>query len=226
MGRNTDLRTADGARLGAYEATPSGPSNGGIVVVQEVFGVNHHIRSVADRFVAAGYTALAPAIFDRVEKNVELAYDDDGMARGVALAKKISQEQHLASVEAAIEALAKSGPVAVVGFCLGGSLAYGAATRSRHLSASVCYYGGNIADMLGTSLLCPVMLHFGEKDAHIPLSAVDKIKVAHPDLPIYTYPEAGHGFNCDERSAYHKESADLAWSRMLAFLAQELDKDK
>lgn len=222
MGEMIELATSDGATIGAYKAMPSALPHGGIVVVQEIFGVNPHIRSVTDRFAAAGYAALAPAIFDRAERGVELNYDDDGMARGSALAGKISRDQHLASIDAAIAELAKSGAVGIVGFCLGGSLAYAAATHSTALSAAVGYYGGFIADIAPASLKCPVILHFGEKDQHLPPEKVEAVKRAHPDMPIYTYPNAGHGFNCDARASFDKESADLAWRRTMAFLEQEL----
>lgn len=214
------LKTADGAKIAAYKALPASAPKGGIVVVQEVFGVNHHIRAVADRFAAEGYVALAPAIFDRAEKGVELTYDESGMSRGIALARQIPLDQHFLSIEAAIEDLTSTGPIGIVGFCLGGTLAFAAATRSEFLSAAVGYYGGMIAEMAVTELNCPVELHFGERDQHIPAADVAKIKAAFPAVPVYTYP-AGHGFNCDERASYDKPSADLAWTRTLTFLERE-----
>lgn len=220
-----ELKAADGARIGAYKASPDSAPKGGIVVVQEIFGVNHHIRSVADRFAAAGYVALAPAIFDRAEKGVELAYDEPGMTRGMGLAKKIPFGQHFLSIEAAIEALADAGPIGIVGFCLGGTLAFAAAAQSEFLSAAVGYYGGGIAGMAPTDLNCPIELHFGEHDDHIPAADIAKIKASYPDVPVYTYP-AGHGFNCDERASYDKPSADLAWTRTMVFLAHEMGKPK
>ena len=223
MGTMIDLKTSDGATIGAYKATPTGPSKGGIVVVQEIFGVNHHIQSMTDRVAAAGYTALAPALFDRAERGVELTYDAPGMKRGMELASKIPQDQHLASVLAAIDALASEGPVGIVGFCLGGTLAYAAAARSGHLAAAVGFYGGGIAKMVGAKPLCPIELHFGEHDDHIPMSDIEAIKAAHPDIPVYTYP-AGHGFNCDERGSYDKPSAEAAWTRALAFFAGHMSR--
>ena len=221
MGSMIDLHTADGATIGAYKAIPSGPSKGGVVVVQEIFGVNHHIKSIADRFAAAGYTALAPALFDRAERGLELSYDAAGMKRGMEVVTKIPQEQHLASVLAAIDALAPEGPVGIVGFCLGGTLAYAAAANSDRLGAAVGFYGGGIAKMVGAKPHCPIELHFGEKDDHIPVSDVDAIKAARPEIPVHTYP-AGHGFNCDERGSYDKPSADAAWARTMAFLSETL----
>ena len=224
MGTTIDLITRDGATIAGYRATPDGASKAGIVVVQEIFGLNAHIRSIADRLAALGYTALAPAIFDRAERGVELPYDGEGMKRGVALARGIAQDQHLLSVEAAIDALAAEGPVGVVGFCLGGTLAFAAATKSPRLAAAVGFYGGGIAAMLGThppKPLCPVELHFGEHDDHISADDIAKVKGAYPDMPIYTY-DAGHGFNCDARGSYDKPSADEAWTRTLAFFKDHL----
>ena len=223
MGEMIDLRTSDGATIGAYEARPAGPSKGGIVVVQEIFGVNHHIKSITDRAAAAGYTSLAPALFDRAERGVELAYDAPGMKRGMELASKIPQEQHLASVLAAIDALASEGPVGIIGFCLGGTLAYAAAANSDKLGAAVGFYGGGIAKIVAAKPHCPVELHFGEQDDHIPVADIDAIKAAHPEIPVYTYP-AGHGFNCDERGSYDKPSADAAWARAFAFFAEHLSR--
>ena len=221
MGEMIALKAADGVTIGAYKAVPPKSPKGGLVVVQEIFGVNHHIRSVADRFAEEGYVALAPALFDRVKKNVELAYDEEGMAQGSEWARKITPDQHYLSIEAAIEHLAGDGSIGIVGFCLGGTLAFAAAMRSEFLSASVGYYGGGIADMKIASPNCPVELHFGENDTHIPRDKIEKVKRDYPEIPVFTYP-AGHGFNCDERASYDKASAGLAWTRTLSFLARNM----
>jgi carboxymethylenebutenolidase len=221
MGETITLKTADGAVISAYRARPSGTPKGGIVVVQEIFGVNHHIRAVADRFAAAGYLAVAPAIFDRVEKNVELPYDADGIARGYALAQKSPTPAALRDIAAAAAVAAEGGKVGVVGFCWGGSLAYATAAHPGAITAAVGYYGGTIAKDLQATLHVPVELHFGAKDEHIPLGDVERIGRAHPDVAIYVY-DAGHGFNCDERGSYDKASADLAWGRTLAFFGKHL----
>jgi carboxymethylenebutenolidase len=221
MGETLTLTTADGASISAYQATPTGTPKGGIVVLQEIFGVNAHIRSVADRFAAAGYLAVAPALFDRVEPGVELGYDGEGMGRGMALMKQTSQDKALQDVAAAVGVAAKAGPVGVVGFCWGGTLAYAAATHLDTLAAAVGYYGGGIAGIVAEKLHCPVELHFGEKDDHIPMPDIEKIRHAHPGMPVYTYP-AGHGFNCDMRGSYDKASADLAWTRTLEFFGRHV----
>ncbi len=224
MSTTIDLTTTDNVTIAAYKAMPQGTSKAGIVVLQEVFGVNPHIRSIADRLAAQGYTALAPAIFDRAERGVELPYDGESIKRGVALAYSIPQDRHLLSIEAAIDALAAHGPVGILGFCLGGTLSFAAAAKSPRLAAAVGFYGGGIAAMLGEhppKPLCPVELHFGEHDDFIPPDDIAKVRRAYPDMPIYTY-DAGHGFNCDARGSYHKPSADQAWSRTLAFFEQHL----
>lgn len=220
MGEMVEFDTEDATVIGAYKAAPSGAPKGGLVVVQEVFGVNRHIQTVADRFAAKGYAVLAPALFDWVERGVQLDYDEAGMTRGMDIANGISAAQHVMAIDAAIDEMAAFGPVGIVGFCLGGTLAYAAAARNASLKAAVCYYGGGIAAMAGSDLLCPVMMHFGETDPHIPVSDVETLRAAHPGSAIFTYP-AGHGFNCDERASYDKPSADQAWTRTLAFLEKE-----
>lgn len=217
MGQNTTLQTRTGASVGAYVAEPSGTPRGGLVVLQEIFGVNSHIRDVADRFAGDGYLAVAPALFDRVRPNVQLGYDDEGMKIGVATMQQVAQADALADIQAAIERASEAGKVGVVGYCWGGTLAFAAACSLSGLSAAVGYYGGGIASDLNRTPKVPVMLHFGEQDGHIPMSDVEKIRTTYPDVPIYTYP-AGHGFNCDQRGSYDKGSADLALSRTLAFL--------
>jgi carboxymethylenebutenolidase len=221
MGEILTLKTSDGVDISAYKAMPEGEPKGGMVVLQEIFGVNHHIRSVADRFAAAGYVAVAPALFDRVEKGVELAYDEAGIGRGFGLAQKSSQEAALRDISAAIALASEGGKVGIVGFCWGGTLSYASATHLDTLAAAVGYYGGQIAAIVKERLHCPVELHFGETDAHIPMTDVEKIRHAHPGMAVYTYP-AGHGFNCDERGSYDKASADLAWSRTLEFFGRHI----
>lgn len=221
MGTNIRLTTRDGATIGAYRAEPAGTPRGGIVVLQEIFGVNPHIRRVADGYAAQGYLAVAPALFDRVKPDVELAYDPAGMQAGVALMKDTTQDDALQDIAAAVAEAATAGKVGVVGFCWGGTLAYAAAAHLPGLAAAVGYYGGGTASMLDSKPTVPVMLHFGEQDGHIPLTDVEKIRAALPDVPVYTYP-AGHGFNCDARDSYDKPSADLALSRTLPFLREHV----
>jgi carboxymethylenebutenolidase len=213
------LKADDGHELAAYVARPSGSVSRAVVVIQEIFGVNRHIRSVVDGFAQDGYLAIAPALFDRVERGVELAYTPDDMKRGFSIASKIGMEDALRDVATAAEYAASqlgNEHVGVVGYCWGGSLAWVAATRLR-VNAAVGYYGGRIAQYANEKANCPVMLHFGAKDPHIPASEIDKIRAAHPDVPIYMY-DAGHGFNCEERKDFDPRSAALARTRTLDFL--------
>jgi carboxymethylenebutenolidase len=212
---------ADGHQLSMYRADPAGRPRGGLVVVQEIFGVNSHIRAVCDDYVAEGYVAVAPALFDRAERDVELGYQSDDVTRGRAIREKVSLEQALADVEAAAKEVAGAGPIGVVGYCWGGTVAWIAATRSRTFAAAVSYYGGGVPDLADEQPNCPVQLHFGEQDHAIPLAGVERLKATHPELPVYVYP-AGHGFNCDQRSSYHAESARLARERTLSFLREHI----
>jgi carboxymethylenebutenolidase len=221
MGTTTQVTAADGHQLSVYRAEPSGRTRGGLVIAQEIFGVNSHIRAICDGYAADGYLAVAPALFDRVERGVELGYGDDDIARGRKLREPISLEQALMDVEAAKGELDAAGKVGVIGYCWGGSIAWVAATRSESFAATVGYYGGSVPDLAGEQPNCPVLLHFGEQDQSIPIAGVEKVKAAHPEVPVYVYP-AGHGFNCDQRGSYHAESARLARERTLAFLHEHL----
>jgi carboxymethylenebutenolidase len=221
MGENINLTAKDGATIGAYRSAPADEPKGGMVVLQEIFGVNHHIRAVADRYAAAGYLAIAPALFDRVEPGVELGYGEADRPRAMDIRGKTKLEETLADIEAAVALAAAGGSVGVVGYCWGGTLAWAAATRLSGISAAVGYYGGGIAGMLNEQPRAPVMLHFGERDKHIPLSDVEKIRTAHPEIPVFVYP-ADHGFNCDERESYDAASAKEAQARTFAFFAENL----
>ena len=190
-----------------------------MIVLQEIFGVNSHIRSVADRYAQEGFLAVAPALFDRVVPGVELEYTDEGRQQGISLAGKLSPEAVLRDIEAAIvhaRGAVRSGKVAVVGYCLGGSYAWLSATRLSP-DAAVGYYGSKIAAAVGEEPRCPVILHFGRNDKGIPLEQVEKIQAARPGLPVYLY-EAGHGFNRDGSPAFVGEAAGLAFSRTLELL--------
>lgn len=216
------LRAADGFAFGVYESLPSGAPRGAVVVVQEIFGVNAHIREVADGFAAEGYAALAPALFDRVERDVELGYDEDGIRRGRALAfRDEGREDALRDLQATVEEASKYGNAGMVGYCYGGLLTWLSACALDGLACASGYYGGGIAGTLDRAPKCPLILHFGALDAHIPLADVDKIKAAAPDVPVYIY-EADHGFNCDHRPSHDAEAAALARQRTLALFAEHL----
>ena len=213
-----ELEASDGHKFGAYRAQPDGDTRAGLVVIQEIFGVNSHIRNVADRFAAVGFDALAPALFDRAERGLELGYQPDDIDRGRAVRGQLSNDQALLDLDAAIRFLARTGrPVALVGYCWGGSLAWAAATRLQGLAGAVSYYGGEVAKMADEQPHCPVLLHFGETDQSIPIEHAETVRAKHPDLALFIYP-AGHGFSCDERGSFHAPSAELALERTLAFL--------
>jgi carboxymethylenebutenolidase len=222
MGKTLELTAADGHKLSAYRADPGGAPKGAIVVIQEIFGVNHHIRNVTDKFAAEGYVAIAPALFDRAQRGVEVGYDAASIAIGREIRGKIKDGDMLADTQAAIDAVSGVGKVAVVGYCLGGTIAYLSATRLHGIAAAVGYYGGGIAAAAGEKTTAPVMLHFGDADQGIPLTDVDKIRAAHPEIPIHIY-HAGHGFSCDERGSFEPESAKIALGRTLGFLRERLE---
>jgi carboxymethylenebutenolidase len=210
------LTASDGHALDAHEIRPDG-APAAIVVVQEIFGVNPHIRSVVDRYASFGYHAIAPALFDRVERGVELDYDGPGIERGRELAMAVRWEAAMRDIAAAVDHAAATGPVAVIGYCFGGSLAWLAANELP-IAAAVGYYGGQIHDFVDREPKVPTMLHFGELDHAIPLDHVRDIEAAHPIVPVHVYPGAQHGFGCDARGSYHPLSAAIALGRTLEFL--------
>jgi carboxymethylenebutenolidase len=220
MGDRGQLRAVDGFAFGTYQAMPTARPRGGIVVIQEIFGVNSHIREVCDGYAAAGYAALAPQIFDRVERNIEMGYGPADMTRGVEIARgKLKMDQTLMDLQAAVDDARRFGKVGVVGYCFGGLLAWLAACELNGVSAVSSYYGGGVAGALDRKARCPVMMHFGAKDAHIPLSDVEKVKKAHPEVTVHVY-DADHGFNCDHRASYDAAAAKLARTRSLEFFAK------
>jgi len=222
MGQDITLTSKDGFQLGAYKAEPQGKPRGAVVVIQEIFGVNHHIRSVTDRYAQLGYLAIAPALFDRGEKNFQSGYDGAAMDKARGFAGKIPLDQRLADTQAAIDHVKSAGKVAVLGYCMGGSIAFLSATRLNGVSAGVGYYGGQIAQFASEKPKAPIMLHFGEKDQSIPLSDVEKVKAAHPEAPIFVYMGAGHGFHCDERGSFNAEAAQVAACRSQEFLLKHV----
>jgi len=222
VGHDIKLTASDNFQLGAYRADPTGAAEGALVVIQEIFGVNHHIRNVCDRLAAEGYVAVAPAIFDRIEPGFTSGYSPDEIAVARKFVANPDWAAFLRDTQAAIDVVKSVGPVGIIGFCLGGSIAYAAATKLSGLKAAVGYYGGAVARFADDKPTVPTQLHFGEKDAGIPLSDVETIKAKRPDVEIFIYPGAQHGFGCDERASYDKPSADLAWTRSLAFFAQHL----
>jgi carboxymethylenebutenolidase len=222
MTEHVKLTAADGHELDAYIAEPAGEPIAALVVIQEIFGVNGHIRDVADGYAKDGFLAIAPAIFDRYERGVDLKYEGEDMEKAKALMSRFNREWALADTAAAIEyARTQTGlKVGVIGYCLGGTLAWLASTRLK-VDAAVGYYGGHIAQVAAEQPKAPTLLHFGNKDTHIPKEDVDKVAAAHPEVKIYWY-DAGHGFNCDRRASFDAPSSKLARERSLDFLKKNL----
>jgi carboxymethylenebutenolidase len=222
MGEKVQIRSQDGFALGAYAAEPKEAAKGAVVVIQEIFGVNAHIRSVVDGYAEAGYYAVAPQIFDRVERDIELGYEEADMGAGIEIAfQKLDRALALQDIQAAIEQASVHGKVGVVGYCFGGLLTWLSACELDGVSAASAYYGGGVAGEVDRSARCPVMMHFGELDAHIPMSDVDKVRAAQPDVDVFVY-AADHGFNCDHRGSYDQASAALALSRTLEHFERHL----
>lgn len=218
------LTADDGHKFEALTAGSATNAKGGVVILQEIFGLNPHIRSLPERYAAAGYYAVAPALFDRVEPGVALAYDADGKSRGMALKNAVDADA-MRDVTAAIAAASAAGPVAVIGFCWGGSLAWRAATTSSQIVAAVPYYGGELPKHASARAHCPVLAHFGEHDASIPMAGVTSFMAAQADAvpPVATHIyDADHGFNCDVRAQFNASAATLAHDRTLAFLELHL----
>jgi len=224
VGQDIKLTASDNFQLGAYRADPAGTPKGAIVVIQEIFGVNHHIRAVCDHLAGNGYVAIAPALFDRIEPNFQSGYSPDEVAVARKFIANPDWAAMLRDTQAAIDAAKDVGPVGIVGFCLGGSVAYAAATKLTGLSAAISYYGSLVVRSADDKPKVPTQLHFGEKDTGIPLTDVEIIRDKRPDVEIHVYPGAQHGFNCDERASYDKASADLARQRSVDFLAKHLKK--
>ena len=222
MSASATLHASDRHTLSAYVARPAGQPLAGLVIIQEIFGVNAHIRSVADGYAKDGFLAVAPALFDRIRPGIELGYEDADAQTAMNLMPKLDAEKAVIDVAAAIDYAAKETgkKVGVVGYCWGGSIAWLAATR-LHPDASVGYYGGQIGKYAAEKPICPVMLHFGRQDAHIPPAVAEAVHAANPCVEIYWY-DAGHAFNCDARPSYNAAAAKEARERTLSFLKTHL----
>ncbi|GAC1419758.1 MAG: dienelactone hydrolase family protein [Acidobacteriaceae bacterium] len=229
MGEWTKLKTQDGHELGAYIAKPEGPAIGALVVVQEIFGVNAHIRSVADSYAKEGFLCVAPALFDRLERDLELSYSPDDMKKAFALYPQLKPDLSLLDVAAAHhQAKELSGKdCGVIGFCYGGLVTWLAATRGEDVemqsACCVCFYPGGVGNVATEEPSCPVMIHFGAQDSHIGQDQVEAVRNAHPEVEVFVYEGAGHAFNRDpDPNAYHAASARQARERTLAFLKQNI----
>ena len=223
MGTTISLTSADGFQLSAYRADPEGKARGGVVVVQEIFGVNGHIRSVVDRYAAGGYLAIAPAIFDRDRPGIELGYTEEDIEVGREIARgKLDQRKVLDDVRAAAIAAAEGGKVGVVGYCYGGYVTASAAIELADVfAAASSYYGGGTVGLIDQTPRVPMIMHYGERDHAIPMEDVDKIAAAWPDVSVHVY-DAEHGFNCDHRASFSAVPAAIAQARTFRFFADHL----
>ncbi|HZW21003.1 dienelactone hydrolase family protein [Noviherbaspirillum sp.] len=215
-GKMLQMRMSDGETIGVYHVEPAGPRRGGLVLIQEIFGVTEHIREQCDRFAAEGYEVLAPALFDREAPGLQASYAPEDVQAALRVARELHPfAQSIADVQTCIDSLKDKGPVFITGYCYGGSVSWAAACRCEGLAAASGYYGSMIPKMADETPGCPVILHFGKHDKGIPLDGVAAVQARHPEVPVYLY-EAGHGFNSDRRSDFHDESATLARERTLA----------
>ena len=221
MGKMIELSAGDGHKFAAYRAEPKGKPLGGLIVVQEIFGVNSHIKSVADGYAADGYLAIAPAFFDRVERGLDIGYTPADIERGRVFIPKMQWDTVMKDAAAARDNIKSAGKVGIVGYCWGGTVSWVAAARLSGIAGALCYYGGGIPGLIGEQPKCPVMFHWGETDHAIAIADAKKVAAAHPKAQSFIY-QAGHGFNCDQRGSYHAESAKLARSRSLEFLRKHI----
>jgi carboxymethylenebutenolidase len=228
MGEWVKVKADDGHELGAYVAKPAHAPIAALVVVQEIFGVNAHIRSVADGYAADGFLVIAPALFDRIERDLQLDYSPEGLKKAFSLYPQLKPDLSLLDVAAAFAYIKHADRgTGVLGFCYGGLLAWLSATRGEDLKMQpgccVGYYPGGIGNVANEEPVCPVMLHFGANDSHIGADQIEAVRTAHPEVEIYVYPGAGHAFNRDPHpDSYHAPSAKLARERSLAFLKKNL----
>ena len=227
MGEWMKVKASDGQELSAYLARPEGTPRGGMVVIQEIFGVNAHIRRVVDGYAQDGYVTIAPALFDRIQPGVELKYEGEDLQKAFGLYQKLNPETAILDVAAGFAQVKDAGAgVGVVGFCYGGFMSWLSATRGPAVGfepkACVGYYAGGIGSVAKEQPSCPVMLHFGADDDHIGKDQIDAVRAAHPEVQIFVYQGAGHGFNCDARASFNPEAAKLARERTLSFFRQHI----
>ena len=219
MGEIINATASDGHEFDIYLAQSKGSPRGGIVLIQEIFGVNNHIKSVAERFSSNGYLVGAPSLFDRVQPDIQLGYSTEDVIRGKELKANWGKEKPLIDIIATLNIVRSAGRVAIVGYCWGGTLAWLSACHVDGFNAAISYYGGGIGQLLSIEPRCPSIFHFGEQDHAIPAEEINSLRQAHPECPIYLYP-AGHGFNCEQRDSFNSTSSAIAFERTI----QHLDK--
>ena len=222
MGKMIELTASDGHKLAAYRADPAGKPRGGIVVIQEIFGVNSHIKAVTDGFAADGYLVIAPAMYDRVQRNYDTGYSQDEIQAGLKIMQGLDWNNTMKDVTAAVEEAKSAGKVGIVGYCWGGTVAWVAAARVPGLAASVPYYGGGMPGFIGEKPKVPVMCNFGEQDQSPTLEQAKAIAKAHPEITAHYYPDAGHGFNCDHRPSYNAAASKQARAHTIEFFRKHV----
>ncbi|MGQ0652413.1 MAG: dienelactone hydrolase family protein [Betaproteobacteria bacterium] len=222
MGKMIELTAADGHQLAAYRAEPQGSPRGAIVVIQEIFGVNSHIKAVTDGFAADGYVAIAPAMFDRVQRGYDTGYTPPEIEAGRALMQKLDWANSLRDVDAAVAEAKKSGRVGIVGYCWGGTVAWRAAANTAGLAAAAPFYGGGMPSFIDEKPKVPVQAHFGELDQSPTLEQAKAIAKAHPEIEAHYYPNAGHGFNCDHRPSFNAAASKTSRERVLQFFRKHV----
>jgi carboxymethylenebutenolidase len=221
MGKTIELTAADGHKLSAYVAEPAGKPRGALIVIMEIFGVNSHIRSVADDYAKEGYLAIAPAMFDRVQRGLDIGYTPADIEVGRSAMQKMKLDDAMKDVAAALAQVKSAGKVGIVGYCWGGTVSFKSAASVDGLACAIAYYGGGIPGLIGEKPKIPVMFHWGETDQSIPLDKAKEVAAAHKDQQHFFYP-AGHGFNCDQRGSYNADSSKLAKTRSLEFLRKHV----
>jgi carboxymethylenebutenolidase len=222
MGKMIDLTAADGHKLAAYRADPAGKARGAVVVIQEIFGVNDHIKKVADGYAQDGYLAIAPAMFDRLQRGYDTGYTQPEIQAGIAMMQKLDWKQTFADVDAALAEAKKAGQVGIVGYCWGGTVSWRAAANTAGLACSAPYYGGGMPNFKDEKPRVPTLCHFGELDQSPTPAQAKELLATHPEVQGHFYAGAGHGFNCDQRGSYNAEAAKLARERTLAFFRKHI----
>lgn len=219
---NLTLTASDGHTLAAYRADPIGDPRGAVVVIQEIFGVNAHICSICDRLAEIGYVAIAPALFDRTERNFQSGYSAEEVEHARSFIADADWDAMVRDMDAARAAVAAVGRVGIVGFCMGGTMAFLGATRLQSIVAASGFYGGRIATFAGETPNCPTQLHYGSEDHGIPMDNVESVRSQRPDCEIHVYDGAGHGFHCDERASFHAQASKVAWDRTVDLFATHI----
>ena len=222
MGSMIELQAGDGHKFAAYRAESTGKARGAVVVIQEIFGVNSHIKGIADGYAKDGWLAIAPAMFDRAQRGYDTGYTQPEIQAGIAIMQKLDWKQTLLDVDAAVAEAKKAGKVGIVGYCWGGTVSWVAAAQTAGLACSAPYYGGGMPGFIGEKPKIPTLCHFGELDQSPTLEQTKAIAKAHPEITAHFYPGAGHGFNCDQRGSYHAESAKLARQRTVEFFRKHI----